>query len=115
MARPKKLVDHSYNTLILTEDLSKQETKNLPEELVPTKKPVKGKVAQLAVGLDLIGSQVSIRSGRDSSIYMTPVGFIAHSNKNNRNIFIPFANIKGAELESGDPLPVIQSIMAMFE
>jgi hypothetical protein len=60
------------------------------------------KVVQLIVGLDLIGSKVSMNF-RESEMEAMPFGVIATSKKNGRRILIPWANIKGCELFGDQP------------
>ena len=57
------------------------------------------KVVQLIVGLDLIGSKVSMNY-RESDMEATPFGVLATSKKNGRRILVPWANVKGCEMFS---------------
>jgi hypothetical protein len=58
---------------------------------------VLAKVVHLYTGLDLIGSKTSI-SSREAEIEILPFGVKIVSKKTKREILIPYANIKGAEL-----------------
>jgi hypothetical protein len=56
------------------------------------------KVAQLAVGLDLIGSKMSVAASANLELTELPYGVQAYSKGSNRTIIIPWTNIKGLEL-----------------
>ena len=56
-----------------------------------------GKTVHLYAGVDLMGSQTSVTSGR-AEIEVLPYGVIVTSKKNKRKILIYQSNIKGVEL-----------------
>lgn len=55
------------------------------------------KVCQLAVGLDLIGSKMSLVSGKNYELEATGIGIRVHSKSTGRVIVIPYSNVKGFE------------------
>lgn len=55
----------------------------------------------LGLGLDLLGSKMSLNAKAGNELEVTALGVIA-SNKDGRRVLIPWANIKGLELERGN-------------
>jgi hypothetical protein len=55
-------------------------------------------VIQLGIGVDLLGSKVSLNSKMGNLLECTMPGVIATSRKTKRRVFIPWANIRAAEL-----------------
>lgn len=53
---------------------------------------------QMAVGVDLLGSKMSLSAGRSTTLEVTPLGIKACSKASNRSVLIPWPNIKGVEL-----------------
>lgn len=64
----------------------------------PNKPKVMAKVFQMAIGVDLIGSKMSMQASKTLELEVMPLGIIAKSKKSNRHILIPWTNIKGVEL-----------------
>lgn len=58
----------------------------------------KVKVVQLAVGLDLIGSKMSLSASANMEITELEYGVQVYSKTSGRTICIPYTNIKGLEL-----------------
>lgn len=58
----------------------------------------KVKTLQMAIGCDLIGSKMSI-SDKENIMVICTSGVHVTSKKTRREMFIPFDNIKGLELE----------------
>jgi hypothetical protein len=58
---------------------------------------VLAKIVQLGLGLDLIGSKMSV-SNRNAILEVTPLGVKMISRANNRVVLLPWSNIKGVEL-----------------
>lgn len=56
------------------------------------------KTVHMAVGVDLLGAQMSLTAKRGASLEITDKGVLAISGKNGRKILIPFPNIKAIEL-----------------
>lgn len=83
MAKAKEQPTHSF--------LSDEEVKKLDVLC-------KAKVFQMVVGVDLIGSKMSMAASKNISIDLTIIGAIAKSKNSNRHILIPWTNIKGVEL-----------------
>jgi hypothetical protein len=59
---------------------------------------VLAKTVQLGIGVDLLGSMMSLSSSRGNELEVTPLGVKATSKKNGRVVLIPWANIRGVEL-----------------
>lgn len=55
------------------------------------------KTVQLAIGVDLLGSAMSLSSSRGSTLEMTPIGIKAVG-KSGRIVVIPYSNVRGFEL-----------------
>ncbi len=53
----------------------------------------------LGLGVDLLGSKTSLSAKRGSTLEITPLGIKARSQKSKRVVLIPWANIKGVELD----------------
>lgn len=70
------------------------------QELIKKAEPGKilAKTVQLGLGLDLLGSTLSLNHRRGNELEVTPIGIKATSAKNGRVVIIPWANIKGVEL-----------------
>ena len=69
----------------------------------------KVKVIQMAIGCDLIGSKMSL-ANKENSMTLCSAGVHIVSLKTKREMFIPFDNIKGLELEpelKHDDLPSV--------
>lgn len=81
----------------------KQEPVSVEAELskVPAKKKVLAKVFQMVVGVDLIGSKMSMAASKTLQLEVTPLGIKATSAKG-RVVLIPWTNIKGCELYPSD-------------
>lgn len=62
-------------------------------------KKVLAKSVHLGLGVDLLGSQTSLTSKRGNELEVTHLGIKA-TGKTGRVVLIPWANIKGVELES---------------
>jgi len=58
------------------------------------------KTVELGIGLHLLGAKMSLNSSpkTGTTLECTDVGVVAISGKNGREILIPYANIRGAEL-----------------
>jgi hypothetical protein len=52
----------------------------------------------MAIGCDLIGSKTSLAADRSTDLKLSEVGVLAISKSSDRQILIPFSNIKGIEL-----------------
>lgn len=63
------------------------------------KDKVLAKSVHLGLGLDLLGSKMSLSAKRGNELEITPMGVLA-TNKEGRRVLVPWANIKGVELES---------------
>lgn len=57
------------------------------------------KTVQLGLGLELIGSKMSVQS-KEAELEVVPMGIKMTSKKSKRVILLPWANIKGCELLS---------------
>ena len=57
----------------------------------------KVKTVQFAVGIDLLGSKLTLTSSKNNELELTAVGVCAYSKASNRTVLIPFPNIKGIE------------------
>lgn len=53
---------------------------------------------QMAVGVDLLGSKLSLVAGKSTSLEVTPLGIKAKSSNSGRTVLIPWTNVKGVEL-----------------
>ena len=56
------------------------------------------KTVQLGIGVDLLGSALSLNHKKGNSLEVTPIGIKAIGGKSNRVVLIPWANIRAAEL-----------------
>lgn len=56
------------------------------------------KTIQLGLGVDMLGSRMSLSATRGNTLEIHSYGVIAVSGKNGRRILIPWSNIKGVEL-----------------
>lgn len=81
-----------------------QNTPNLPPPLpslgdAMAKLPVLAlvKVAQLGIGVDLLGSKLSLTSARGNRIEANALGIRAISGKNKRVVNVPWSNVRGWE------------------
>lgn len=63
-----------------------------------TKTKVLAKTVQLGIGVDLLGSAMSLNCSRGNELEVTPLGVKATSKKTGRIVLIPWANIRGVEL-----------------
>ena len=63
------------------------------------------KAFQMAIGVDLIGSKMSMASSRTVDLEATAVGIRCTSKGSGRVIVIPYSNVKGFEMypEPADP------------
>ena len=85
MARPKKTEEALVN-----EDVAPMAE--------PAREKVLAKMVQLGLGIDMLGSVLSLQSKRGNELEVTPIGIKAYSEKSKRTILIPWANIRGCEL-----------------
>lgn len=65
--------------------------------MAPPKKVLASKF-QMVVGVDLIGSKMSMAASKNIKLEVTPIGIVAVSKGSGRTILIPWTNIKGCEL-----------------
>lgn len=65
--------------------------------MAPPKKVLASKF-QMVVGVDLIGSKMSMAASKNIQLEVTPIGIVAISKGSGRTILIPWTNIKGCEL-----------------
>lgn len=74
---------------------------SVKEEPPPPPKSNKAlaRIVQLGIGVDLLGSRTSIQATRGNELEITPLGVVATSGKNQRRVLIPWANIRGVELD----------------
>lgn len=56
------------------------------------------KVMQLAIGVDLIASKMSLATSRTMELEATAIGIRCTSKKSNRVIVFPYSNVKAFEL-----------------
>jgi hypothetical protein len=61
-------------------------------------KKILAKTVQLGLGVDLLGSALSLNSRTGNILEVTPLGIKAISKKTNRVVLVPWANIRAAEL-----------------
>ena len=54
---------------------------------------------QMGLPCDLLGSKFSFSASRNMSMEFTPLGIIMRSAATRRKIFVPWTNIKAAELQ----------------
>lgn len=57
----------------------------------------KVKTVQFAVGIDLLGSKMTLSTSRGTELEATPIGVLATSRSTNRYVLIPYSNCKGIE------------------
>jgi hypothetical protein len=60
-------------------------------------KDLKVKTVQFAVGIDLLGSKLTLSASKNNELEATPYGIMAHSVASKRYILIPYPNCKGIE------------------
>lgn len=60
-------------------------------------KDLKVKTVQFAVGIDLLGSKMTLTASKNNELEATPYGIMAHSQASKRWILIPYPNCKGVE------------------
>lgn len=60
-------------------------------------KELKIKTIQFAVGIDLLGSKMTLLATKNNDLEITPMGVIAHSKTSDRYVLIPFPNLKAIE------------------
>lgn len=62
---------------------------------------------QMGIGVDLLGSKMSlVTKASGNKLAVTAVGIVAFSRKTGRCVLVPWANVRGAELERVQPKPV---------
>ena len=61
------------------------------------KYPKRVKTVQFAIGIDLLGSKLTLSHSKNNELEATPIGVMAHSSSSNRYILIPYSNCKGIE------------------
>lgn len=59
----------------------------------------KVKTVHFAVGVDLLGYKTSMAANKNNQLEATPIGIRMISKGSGRDIIVPYANIKGFELE----------------
>lgn len=64
----------------------------------PTSTKLLAKTVQLGIGVDLLGSMMSLNCTRGNELEVTPIGIKASSKKTGRVVLIPWANVRGVEL-----------------
>jgi len=63
---------------------------------------IHAKTVQLGLGVDLLGSRMSLNASRGNTLKLHEFGVIATSGKNGRRVLVPWSNIKGVELFSDE-------------
>jgi hypothetical protein len=74
--------------------------KSYSEELLQIPCLAYAKVVQLGLGVDLLGSRLSLASTRGSILEINKLGVLAISGKNKRAVLIYSSNIKGVEIQT---------------
>lgn len=70
------------------------------QETIKQDRPtIKVRAMQLAIGVDLIGSKMSMAASKNIDLEATPIGIRMFSKASNRTVIIPYSNVKGFELE----------------
>lgn len=97
MARPRKVVE---GTQVTSEEAFQALEPHSTVEF-SSKEPEKvyAKTVQLAIGVDLLGSAMSLNDRRGNELEVTPLGIKAIGQKSKRVILIPWTNIRGIELK----------------
>lgn len=60
---------------------------------------------ELGLGTHLLGTMLSLKAQRGNELEITPLGIVATSGKNKRQVLIPWTNIKACEL-----MPKVQAV-----
>jgi len=95
MARPsRKVVDG-----IETETFQAPEVTSGPVGGRVQTDKIYAKTVQLAIGVDLLGSAMSLNDRRGNELEVTPLGIRAVGLKSKRTVLIPWTNIRGIELK----------------
>lgn len=89
--RPAKEVTIQVTQATETTPVETTETHEVPKKVL-------AKTVQLGIGVDLLGSALSLQSRKGNELEVTPMGVLATSGKNGRRIIIPWANIRACEL-----------------
>jgi hypothetical protein len=63
----------------------------------------KVKLAQFKVGVDLLGSKLSLAANAGTELTLTEQGVLALSKTTGRLVLIPFENLKGIEMLQENP------------
>lgn len=61
------------------------------------KNQTKVKTVQFAIGVDLLGSRLTMSSNRNNELEATAIGVMLYSKTTNRYVMIPYSNCKGIE------------------
>ncbi len=60
-------------------------------------KDLKVKTVQFAIGVDLLGSKLTLSASKNNELEATPIGILAVSKSSNRYVLIPYPNCRGIE------------------
>jgi hypothetical protein len=75
----------------------KQPELNTQPEFKPYNVYAMGDVVQLGLGLDLIGSKMSV-SSKNATLEISDIGIFMTSRKTKERVLLPWANVKGVKL-----------------
>jgi hypothetical protein len=75
-----------------------QPSESIAEKIIDKSAKVLAKTVQLGIGVDMLGSAMSLNNSRGNILEVTPLGVRAVSKKNGRVVLLPWANIRGVEL-----------------
>jgi len=91
--------DSSFETLTV-EDIDKilPEARELERIDKEQNSPVKVKLAQFHVGVDMIGTKQSCAAGKFYDLTEHPNGIKIHSKKTGEKVVIPYSNVRGYKL-----------------
>jgi hypothetical protein len=64
------------------------------------------KTVQMAIGVDLLGSKLSLSSSKNIELEATGLGVVATSKGTGRIVLIPWPNVKGCEMFPDAPVAV---------
>lgn len=100
MGRNRSVVTASAPGGAAATEITEEVLKSIGKALEPL---AFAKVVQMGIGVDLLGAAMSLSTRQGNKLAITAIGVVAHSKKTGRCVLVPWANVRGCELERIQP------------
>lgn len=100
MARNRTVVKQSAASAPGPVEVTEEVLKSMGAALEPL---AFAKIVQMGIGVDLLGAAMSLSTRQGNRLAITAIGIVAHSKKTGRCVLVPWANVRGCELERIQP------------